>query len=103
MKIYVSGKITGTDLVETESKFQKVVNKLKLNGYKVFNPFEYSKSYVETRKITDFEWCDYMFILLPKMKECDAIVYIDDEKSDGMKVEEIFANKMGLEEIKFNN
>lgn len=40
MKIYISGKISGTDLTETRARFAAVAEATKRLGYEPVNPLE---------------------------------------------------------------
>ena len=40
MKIYISGKISGTDLTETRKRFASVAKAMKRLGYEPVNPLE---------------------------------------------------------------
>ena len=51
MKIYISGKITGTDLTETRKRFAAVAKAMKRLDYEPMNPLEngLSEHYIATK------------------------------------------------------
>lgn len=65
--IYISGQITGMDLLESEQLFRIAQDKLELQGYKVINPW-YILPYHPEHK-----WEDYM------KKDIDVIFNEVDE------------------------
>lgn len=90
MKIYVSGKVTGTrDYME---RFAKAEENLIKDGWQVINP---TKMALVLPKSTTYK--QYMDIDLVLLGMCDAIYMLDGwEKSEGAKLEHRYAETMGL-------
>ena len=67
MKIYISGKISGTDLSETRKRFAAVAEATKRLGYEPVNPLENGLSEHDTWKahmlkdIADLLQCKYLY------------------------------------------
>lgn len=87
MRVYVSGKITGTtDYME---RFQYAEEYLMSLGYTVINP-----AAVNARLPLDTTWEEYMKISFTLLELCDAIFMLDDwEDSRGAKLEHAYAVK----------
>lgn len=88
MKIYISGKITGLDYADVESKFQDAQDLLSDIGFEVVNPLNngLTKEHSwEQHMVKDFE------LLLP----CDAIYMMDNwQDSTGARIEYQTASEM---------
>lgn len=88
MKIYISGKITGLDYADVETKFQDAQNLLSDIGFEVVNPLNngLTKEHSwEQHMVKDFE------LLLP----CDAIYMMDNwQDSTGARIEHRTAFEM---------
>jgi len=90
-KIYIAGKITGTDLEQTFKKFEEKENELKAQGWEVVNPMKLKHDH-------DKKWESYMTECLSALKQCQAIYLLPDwDRSAGAVVEHLFAIKMKLE------
>lgn len=94
MKIYISGKITGThDYME---RFKKAEDILVKDGWSVINPAEICS---HLPKSTTYK--QYMEVDLLLLGMCDAIYMINGwESSEGAKVEHQYAEALGLVVIK---
>lgn len=89
MKIYISGKITGTtDYMERFSKMEK---KLTARGYEVINPAKIDD------KGKPREWSWYMRRCIKLLVGCDAIYMLEGwETSDGAALEHMIAQELGI-------
>jgi hypothetical protein len=92
MKIYISGKITGTDIAETKAKFKAMQELIEGMGHVAVNPFEINKD-----AGLGLDWKVYMIADIKELFECDAIVLLTDwEKSRGARIEYSIAVEIGL-------
>lgn len=94
MKIYISGKITGThDYLE---RFKAAEDTLKNDGWQVINPAALGD--LLPKATTYKQYLDYGIQLLGM---CDAIYMLQGwEDSEGAKVEHQYAEAIGLVVIK---
>ena len=77
MRVYISGKITGTD--DYIYRFAKAEQKLKNDGYSVINPAS-----VNSMMPSDTSYEEYMKMSLTMLDMCDAIYMLTGwEKSCG--------------------
>lgn len=89
MKIYLSGKISGTDLKETSEKFKTYQKHFEKLEHEVVNPFEL------TTDLT-LDWCTYMKTDIKAMLDCDTIFVMNDYiDSIGAKLEFHIAVMLG--------
>ena len=81
MKIYLSGKITGTtDYME---RFSAKQMDLESKGYEVVNPASINSLLPKSTT-----WKEYMSMCYPMIDMCDAIYFMDGwEESAGAKIE----------------
>lgn len=94
MKIYLSGKISGTDIENTKVKFKTYQNRLELLGNIVVNPFEL------TSDLT-LNWKTYMKTDIKAMMDCDTIFLFNDFiDSVGAKIEAQLAIDLGYDIIR---
>lgn len=81
MKIYVAGKITGTDRRATERKFQSAAERLAADGHAVFLPCA----------LPDYDCVpheDYMHVCYAMIDICDAVYMLSDwQTSKGARME----------------
>lgn len=70
MKVYLSGKITGTDLEVTREKFKNKEIELIKKEHEVVNPFDLEPD--------GAEWSDYMKTDIRAMLNCDAVFFFRD-------------------------
>lgn len=87
MKIYISGKITGTaDYIERFADKQK---ELELKGYEVIDP-----ALINSFLPKSTTWEEYMSMCYPLIDMCDAIYFLNDwTESKGAMIEFEYANK----------
>ena len=88
MKIYLSGKITGTtDYMERFATKQKDVES---KGYEVINP-----ALIHSYLPKSATWEEYMSLCYPMINMCDAIYFMDGwEDSKGAKIEYEYATRV---------
>ena len=68
MKIYISGPITGHDMVRVKAAFEAAEEKVIDRGHQAVNPYKISEQLPE-----DSTWQDYMREDIPQLVKCDAI------------------------------
>lgn len=90
-KVYLSGRITGTeDFVE---RFNMYENVLKIQGYHVINPLKLNHKKNAT-------WLEYIITDITALAGCDAIALMPDwQQSAGCRIEFEVAQKLGLQSI----
>ena len=88
MKIYLSGKITGTaDYMERFAAKQK---DLESKGCEVINP-----ALINSFLPKSTTWEEYMSLCYPMINMCDAIYFMDGwEDSKGAKIEYEYATRI---------
>jgi len=93
-KIYIAGKVTGTDPQECIKKFAEMEARLSQNPeYEVINPMKIAGP--------SYEWHIAMRRCIAALMECDHIVFLSDWFfSDGAMLERYIASQLGIEEIK---
>lgn len=90
MRVYISGKITGTP--DYLIRFEQAAKKLAKRGYEVVNP-----ALVCLPLPTTFTHNQYMDVCMAALKACDAIYMLSGwEKSHGAKAECEWAMFNGL-------
>lgn len=90
MKIYISGKISGTDLTETRKRFAAVAEATKRLGYEPVNPLENGLSEHDT-------WKAHMLKDIADLLQCKAIYMLQGwEESKGARIEHYIATKVGI-------
>ena len=97
MRIYISGKITGTtDFME---RFDRIEQELYEEGHEVVNP---ARENAHLPK--DTSWEGYMAESLKMLCECDAIYLMDGwRESRGAVLEAMVAAYMGKEKLEPQN
>lgn len=90
MKIYISGKISGThDYLE---RFKKAEDILKADGWQVINPAAIGDLLPKNTTYKQYMQLDLMLLSM-----CDAIYMINGwENSEGAKAEHQYAEALGL-------
>ena len=89
MKVYIAGKVSRLPYDEALEKFQKAEDKLTALGLEVVNPMK-----TVSHKLS---WKECMDVLLPIVRECDAIYLLPDWKNSlGALQEYTEAEKYGL-------
>ena len=87
MKIYISGKISGTDLIETRKRFAAVAKATKRLGYEPVNPLENGLSEHDT-------WEAHITKDIANLLQCKAIYMLQGwEESKGARIEHYIATK----------
>ena len=90
MKIYLSGKISGTDLDYVRRLFDKVANTLRALGHEVTNPLCNGLS--ETAP-----WEEHMAKDIIDLLQCEGIYMLQGwEDSQGARIEHAVAKEIGL-------
>lgn len=90
MKIYISGKISGTDLTETRKRFAAVAKVMKRIGVEPVNPLENGLSEHDT-------WKAHMLKDIADMLQCKAIYMLQGwQDSKGACIEHYIATKVGM-------
>ena len=88
MKIYIAGSITNNP--EYKEQFAAAEKKLITEGHAVINPV----------KNAGFEYKEYIDMGLCELMRCDAIYLLSGwEKSNGARLEIIYASTVGLQII----
>ena len=90
MKIYISGKISGTDLTETRKRFASVAKAMKRLGYEPVNPLENGLSEHDT-------WEAQIAKDIADLLQCKAIYMLQGwQDSKGARIEHYIAIEIGL-------
>ena len=90
MKIYISGKISGTDLTETRKRFAAVAKVMKRLGVEPVNPLENGLSEHDT-------WKAHMLKDIADLLQCKAIYMLQGwEESKGARIEYYIATEIGM-------
>lgn len=90
MKIYISGKISGTDLTKTRKRFAAVAKATKRLGYEPVNPLENGLSEHDS-------WEAHMLKDIIDLLQCNAIYMLQGwEDSKGACIEHYIATKIGM-------
>lgn len=95
MKIYISGKITGTDdYMQRFEEAEKALNNM-FPGVSVINPAKVNAAMPE-----DTTYEQYMAMSFTMLDMCDTIYMMSDwEQSNGARREKIRANELGLKTL----
>ena len=88
MKIYISGKISGTDLTETRARFADVAKAMKRLGYEPVNPLENGLSEHDT-------WEAHIVKDIADLLQCKTI-YMLQGWQDGARIEHYIAAEIGI-------
>lgn len=90
MKIYISGKISGTDLTETRARFAAVAKAMKRLGYEPVNPLDNGLSEQDT-------WEAHIVKDIATLLQCKAIYMLQGwQESKGARIEHYIATEIGL-------
>lgn len=90
MKIYISGKISGTDLTETRKRFAAVAKVMKRLGVEPVNPLENGLSEHDS-------WEAHMLKDIAYLLQCKAIYMLQGwQESKGACIEHYIATKIGI-------
>nr|WP_314751504.1 DUF4406 domain-containing protein [uncultured Capnocytophaga sp.] len=89
MKIYLSGKISGTDLTHTRKRFSDVADKLQALGHEVINPLCNGLSEAAP-------WEAHMAKDIIDLLQCEGIYMLQGwEDSQGARIEHAVAKELG--------
>lgn len=90
MKIYISGKISGTDLTETRARFAAAAKVMKRLGYEPVNPLE--------NGLTEHDnWEAHIIKDIATLLQCKAIYMLQDwQESKGARIEYYIATEIGI-------
>lgn len=90
MKVYISGKVTGT--TDYLARFGEAEARLTRKGYTVINPIAVTQHLPK-----DTTWQGYMAVALAMLLQADAIYMLSGwEKSRGADIERAVADALGL-------
>ena len=90
MKIYISGKISDTNLTETRKRFAAVAKAMKRLGYEPVNPLENGLSEHDT-------WEAHIAKDIADLLQCKAIYMLQDwQDSKGARIEYYIAAEIGM-------
>lgn len=90
MKIYISGKISGTDITETRKRFAAAAKATKRLGYEPVNPLENGLSEHDS-------WEAHMLKDIADLLQCKAIYMLQGwQDSKGACIEHYIATKIGM-------
>jgi len=90
MKVYISGKISGTNLTETRKRFAAAAKAMKRLGYKPVNPLENGLSEHDT-------WEAHISKDIADLLQCKAIYMLQGwQDSKGARIEHYIATEIGL-------
>lgn len=90
MKIYISGKISGTDLTETRKRFASVAKAMKRIGVEPVNPFENGLTKHDT-------WEAHIAKDIVTLLQCKAIYMLQGwQDSKGARIEHYIATEIGI-------
>ena len=90
MKIYISGKISGTDLTETHKRFAAVAKAMKRIGVEPVNPLENGLSEHDS-------WEAHMLKDIVDLLQCKAIYMLQGwQDSKGARIEHYIATEIGI-------
>lgn len=88
MKVYISGKITGTDLTHTRKRFSDVADKLQALGHEVTNPLCNGLSETDP-------WEAHIIKDIATLLQCKAIYMLQDwQESKGARIEYYIATEI---------
>ena len=81
MKVYISGKISETNIEDTRADFEIIEQRIRREGHEVVNPFK-----IKYSKKTPLEY--YMRANIIEMMKCDSIYLVKGwQYSKGAKIE----------------
>lgn len=90
MKLYISGKISGTDLTHTRKRFSDVADKLQALGHEVTNPLCNGLSEHDP-------WEDHIAKDIINLIDCEGIYMLQGwEDSQGARIEHAIAKEIEL-------
>ncbi|WP_311324489.1 DUF4406 domain-containing protein [Capnocytophaga sputigena] len=90
MKIYISGKISGTDLTETRKRFAAVAKAMKRLGCEPINPLENGLSEHDS-------WEAHIAKDIADLLQCKAIYMLQGwQESKGARIELYIATEIGI-------
>ena len=88
MKLYISGKISGTDLTHTRKRFSDVADKLQSLGHEITNPLCNGLSEHDP-------WEEHMAKDIIDLLQCEGIYMLQGwEDSQGARIEHAIAKEL---------
>lgn len=91
MKVYISGKITGQDPVQTAEKFRQAGRQVAAFGHEPVSPLDNGLS-------PDAPWREHIARDIAMLLECDGIYLLRDwSESPGARIELNIAQECGFE------
>lgn len=90
MKVYISGKISGTDLTETRARFAAVAKAMKRLGYEPVNPLDNGLSEHDT-------WEAHIAKDIADLLQCKAIYMLQGwRESKGARIKHYITTEIGI-------
>lgn len=91
-RIYISGKISGTDAASAKARFNEAEKALLEAGFEVVNPLNI-KPEVEGNP----EWADHIIADLQQLRHCDGLCLLENwHTSPGANIEKYFADGLRI-------
>ena len=101
MKVFISGKMTGLSHEEYQAKFDAAAQRLRAEGYEIFNPSV--PQWNDAMHDSGMSYGDILIEDFKKIQECDALYMLDNWRdSKGATAEHAFATAIGMK-IMYSN
>jgi hypothetical protein len=96
-KVYISGKITGLELSDAESKFELAEKDAKYHFSKITESKIKSINPMKLNHKENATWEDFMIVDIAELFKCNAIYMLDNwRESKGARIEHSIAKEMGI-------